>query len=106
MRTRSSPALHTLFMASFLLGLTLAGCTVGPSYEEPDVASSESWNSRLKGGLSDAELDPKSLAQWWTTLNEPILSSLIERATAANLDLRTARAQLRQARAQRMNFFF
>lgn len=87
-----------------LLLVAVSGCgTVGPDYEKPELesASTPAWSGRLEGGLSDAELDPQTLSAWWKTLNDPTLDSLVERAIAANLDLRTATSQLRQARAQR-----
>jgi NodT family efflux transporter outer membrane factor (OMF) lipoprotein len=46
-------------------------------------------------------MDPQTLAVWWTTLNDPILSRLVERAVAGNLDLKKARARVREARARR-----
>lgn len=85
-------------------GLVLAGCkTVGKDYQtpEPQAKRMDAWNGRLDGAVSRADLDPEILAKWWTTLNDETLTSLIERARAANLDLRTARAQLWRARAER-----
>lgn len=41
------------------------------------------------------------LAAWWTTLGDPGLSRLIERAVAGNLDLKKAKARIREARASR-----
>ena len=87
-----------------LVSLALGACiTVGPDYERPEPRAGEmaSWNGRLDGAIRDEELDPALLAAWWTTLDDPVLTSLIEEATEANLDLRAAEAQLRQARAQR-----
>lgn len=47
------------------------------------------------------EMDPEDLAAWWTGFNDPRLSNLIERALAGNLDLKKARARVREARARR-----
>ena len=41
------------------------------------------------------------MASWWTTLNDPILTSLIERAVQGNLDVKKAKARVREARARR-----
>jgi outer membrane protein, multidrug efflux system len=82
--------------------LTLTGCAaVGPDYVPSEMSVSPDWNTRLEDGLTAKEMDPQTLAAWWTTLNDPQLSSLIERAVAGNLDLQKARARVREARAQR-----
>jgi outer membrane protein TolC len=46
-------------------------------------------------------MDPQTLAAWWKTLNDPELSSLIDHAVLGNLDLKTAIARVREARARR-----
>ena len=85
-----------------LLLLLLAGCaTVGPDYAPPEVSASAQWAAALGGGMTPQQTDSQTLAHWWTTLNDPILSSLIERAVAGNLDLKGARARVREARARR-----
>jgi NodT family efflux transporter outer membrane factor (OMF) lipoprotein len=79
----------------------LAGCaTVGPDYVPPRTAASPAWNTPLQGGLT-VEANPPGLAAWWTTLNDPELSKLIERAVARNHDLKKAEARVREARARR-----
>ena len=89
------------FIWCFLV-LSAAGCaTVGQDYVRPDIAMSESWNTQLDDGLNDSETDPGQLAQWWKTLDDPVLTGLIGRAVKNNLDLKTAVARLRQARAER-----
>jgi len=85
-----------------LMILILTGCaTVGPDYVPPKTSVSPTWYTQLKGGLTAEEMDPKTLATWWSTLNDPELSSLIDRAVIGNLDLRKARARVREARARR-----
>ncbi len=89
--------LHTI-----LVILALTGCaTVGPDYVPPDTPVSATWHTELKGGLSAGEMDLQSLAAWWKTLNDPKLSSLIDRAVSGNLDLKKALARVREARARR-----
>ncbi|MEW6230470.1 MAG: TolC family protein, partial [Bacillota bacterium] len=75
--------------------------TVGPDYVPPKKSVSKDWHTQLKGGLTTEEMDPQTLAAWWTTLNDPELSSLIDRAVAGNLDLKKAWARVREARARR-----
>ncbi len=50
-------------------------------------------------GLTAEEIDPKPLSVWWATLNDPKLSSLIDRILAGNLELKKARVRGREARA-------
>ena len=90
------------WLPAVLAILILAGCaTVGPDYVPPDTPVSATWHTQLKGGLSAGETDPQTLAAWWTTLDDPELSSLIDRAVSGNLDLKKARARVREARARR-----
>jgi len=82
--------------------LVLAGCaTVGPDYVAPDKPVSAAWHTQLKGGLTAEQMDTKALADWWTTLHDPLLSRLVERAVSGNLDLKSAQARIREARARR-----
>jgi len=85
-----------------LAGLILGGCiTVGPDYKPPDTSVSGAWHTRLNMGLDAGETDPKNMEAWWNVFNDPALSNLIHRAVAGNLDLKKARARIREARARR-----
>jgi NodT family efflux transporter outer membrane factor (OMF) lipoprotein len=89
--------LFTAVIVSMIIG----GCAaVGPNYVQPDFESPEAWRG-LQNGLSGQPADPMSLAQWWTTLNDPVLSGLMERVVQGNLDLKDAQARVREARARR-----
>jgi len=84
-------------------GLLLAGgcVSVGPNYIQPQPSIPTNWNSTLSAGVTVAPATPEKLSRWWEQLNDPILSDLMERARAGNLDVRQAEASLRAARAQR-----
>jgi multidrug efflux system outer membrane protein len=85
-----------------LIIMILTGCaTVGPDYVPPKTSVSKDWHTQLKGGLTAEEIDPQTLAVWWTILNDPELSSLIDRAVLGNLDLKKVLARVREARARR-----
>lgn len=45
------------------------------------------------------------LADWWTSLNDPALTGLIEEAVRKNLDVAKAKAKIREARATRREKF-
>ena len=83
-----------------LVTVLLVGCmTAGPDYVLPEVTVPADWHAGSVAGRIAA--DPEVLAVWWQTLHDATLNSLIEHAIQANLELRIARAQLRQARGQR-----
>ncbi len=91
-----------VWAATIFMLMIFAGCAaVGPDYVPPDASSPASWHSRLKNGRVGGEEDSCALARWWTTLNDPVLSSLVDRAVIGNLDLREAKARVREARARR-----
>lgn len=80
----------------------VTGCaTVGPDYVAPRTSLPSAWQNESKAGLASREADPEALATWWTALNDPTLSGLIQRAVEGNLDLKKAWARLREARARR-----
>lgn len=77
----------------------LAACApVGPTYQPPgsDLPAARSGT----GAESASPLGDEELGHWWTLFNDPRLDSLIQRAVAANPDVRIARARILQARAQ------
>jgi multidrug efflux system outer membrane protein len=89
-------------LLSVIAVLIIAGCVaVGPDYARVEPDASEKWHTQLQGGLNPGVLDPETLAQWWRSLNDSILSSLEERAVKGNLDLKIAQARIREARALR-----
>ncbi|MFZ2998370.1 efflux transporter outer membrane subunit [Sphingobium sp.] len=76
--------------------LSLSACAAGPDYRPPQAAAlgvPATFSAGVATPVSDADL-----ASWWTRLNDPTLSALIDRAVADNLDILAAQARLRQAR--------
>ncbi|HTW73532.1 MAG TPA: efflux transporter outer membrane subunit [Steroidobacteraceae bacterium] len=108
--------------------LVLTACTVGPNFVRPSPPLSAHWPaaalapaaepaphvpSPAAGGIT-AEGQPETipplsrvteggadLASWWMRFNDPQLTSLIERALRANLDLRVAILRTQEALEQR-----
>ncbi len=75
---------------------SLLACTVGPDYEKPPIALPDEWISKETKTLSaKTDIDQK----WWRNFNDPVLSELIDKAAANNLDLKIAEARIAQARA-------
>jgi NodT family efflux transporter outer membrane factor (OMF) lipoprotein len=81
-----------------LLPLLLASaCTLGPDYHTPappPPSTTGAFQSSAPGISSAAPGD-----QWWHLYDDPVLDRLVEKALAANTDLRAARANLTRARA-------
>lgn len=74
--------------------LVLAGCTVGPDYHPPDIATPVSF----AGAASRASAG--DLTQWWRSFGDPELDRLIDQALRDNLDVQTAASRIREARLQ------
>lgn len=80
----------------------LAGCTtVGPNYVEPQVPTPAAWHRVDTATNTSTATRGADLASWWTALGDPVLTDLVTRALAANTDLRSAQAKLREVRARR-----
>ncbi len=87
-----------------MLGLSLAGCTVGPNYRTPATAlpaaflgASSAPPSKAETATPAAPIDPSA---WWRSLNDPELNALIEQAVASGPDVDIALTRLQEARTQ------
>lgn len=83
------------FSAPLLLAGALSSCVVGPDYQKPSLSMPASWHAETRAS-SDK---PPALAEWWKQMKDPILDDFIAHAVAANLDVATAKAKIREARA-------
>lgn len=94
---------RTTYRTSLALCLCLpllTSCAVGPDFLRPESKVSSQWLGQPPAAPSEtAPTAEHTLAQWWTTFNDPQLTSLIERSMQANLNLRMAESRIRQARA-------
>jgi outer membrane protein, multidrug efflux system len=97
MRTRHL----TLTIALTLVPL---GCTVGPQFTRPTPSVPAQWSSPSTAPAaqptSTVNTGAPDLSTWWAEFNDPVLSSLIERSRASNLDLRAAVLRITESRAQ------
>ena len=73
-------------------------CTVGPNYRRPKIELPADWLGAEKSpeGVPTTQASQTvraaaDVARWWTTLQDPVLDSLVERAIESNLDLRRGR---------------
>ena len=87
--------------AALVLAALLSACSAGPDYRPPATPAPTSWSAPIPAIENKAPDDPAALATWWRHFDDPLLERLIERALAANPDLHSAQARLREARAAR-----
>jgi NodT family efflux transporter outer membrane factor (OMF) lipoprotein len=79
---------------AMLIGVLMSGCTVGPNYHAPKVTIPPQYII-AKGHPSENKMP----SDWWNSLPDPVLVSLINQALQCNLDIQQAEAKIRQARA-------
>lgn len=79
---------------------TLVGCAVGPDYRQPQTVTPDEWHATPPPAAAPAA-DPAALADWWKTLDDPILNSLIDQALARNKTAKQAYARVVESRARR-----
>ncbi|HXY06053.1 MAG TPA: efflux transporter outer membrane subunit [Burkholderiaceae bacterium] len=94
MSPRRSPR-RLLVSPVVLAAFALCACTVGPDYHAPDVPVPVKFATAgdFDGGTP--------LLAWWQVLGDENLTELIERAIGGvNLDLQSAEARIREARAE------
>lgn len=84
------------------IALLLTGCALGPNYRAPGAAG-----LRVPGSYAPPMTTPPrdeappvrpDLATWWRQFDDPLLTDLIARATADNLQIGQSVARLAQAR--------
>jgi len=81
----------------------VSGCTtVGPDYDRPLLP-----DPNVEGLFPEAEaipsegtgaITPAALASWWESLGDPLLTELIQKTLAENLDIRQAQSRVRVSR--------
>jgi NodT family efflux transporter outer membrane factor (OMF) lipoprotein len=96
--------------ATTLLATALSGCTVGPNYHTPTTPDLPDAFTTAPSATTQPTTAPVAatgpapdLEHWWTSLNDPLLNSFVQRATRSNLDLQIAAQRLQEARANEMS---
>src|SRR5450755_4403928 len=107
---------YQLWLLAVGLTMPLAACTMGPNFVRPTPQTPAHWADRPAPATPSSQAATPSgplpqpstvteqtadLGAWWNGFDDQLLSSLIERALSANLDLRTAVLRVDEARAQR-----
>jgi hypothetical protein len=98
-RTRSRadcwPARRLSIACAF--ALLSAGCMIGPDFKRPSAQVADDW---MEAGSETIDSGRAQYREWWSSLDDPVLSKLIDLAHEQNLSLLTAGVRVLEARAQ------
>lgn len=84
-----------LVLAALAASTALAGCTaVGPSYHEPVMALAPTFSEGSAQRIGEV-----AGRRWWRDYNDPMLTALVERGLAQNLDIAAAQERIRASKA-------
>ena len=81
-----------MMRALLLAPLLLAGCTVGPDYRPPVLATPPAFTG------PQPATSTMDVASWWQVFRDPTLDDLVARALRDSPDIATAASRVRQAR--------
>src|SRR6202051_2510905 len=84
-----------------MLGIGLAGCIVGPDFQNPEIREAPRRSASDGGSVPSRTVEGAIDIVWWKSFRDFQLSSLVERLVAQNLDLETAAERVVQSVAQR-----
>lgn len=99
------PRLALRALAGGLLMTLVAACSMGPTYQRPDVATPAAFKeaplpaSEAGTWKSAQPSEAEQRGQWWAVFNDDTLNKLEDEALSANQDLKAAAARVREARA-------
>ena len=87
-----------LVAATFAASIALAGCSVGPKYQRPEVTAPPAWKS--EGPWREvAPKDAIPKGAWWQIFHDEELSQYEQQLITANQSLAAARDRIDQARS-------
>ena len=83
--------MHARTLAALVaVAVAVAGCTVGPDYARPNVATPAAWRIDYPKAAEVAN------TKWWEQFGDPVLNELIQTALRENRDIRIAAARVDQ----------
>jgi NodT family efflux transporter outer membrane factor (OMF) lipoprotein len=87
--------------AAWAAVIALSGCAVGPDYFKPALHTPAAFVAEATVGSSHASRRTEvDLRQWWRSLRDKELDSLIDRALTSNFDLAIALTRVQAAREE------
>ena len=88
---QTGPSFAKLLAATLVA--TLTGCALGPDYQRPAATLDAGFVGAGSAAVNAAPVAP-DITSFWRGFNDATLSALVERALAANGDVRIAQARL------------
>lgn len=79
--------------------LVLAGCSLAPVYDKPDVGAPAAFKEAADGWKTAQPSEASARGAWWSVFNDAKLDDLETQALSANQNVKAAAARLQQARA-------
>ena len=86
------------WLALAVLVATAGGCAVGPTYQQPQLATPAAYKE-VPGWVRATPADALDRGTWWTLFNDPALDALESRVEVSNQNIAAAAAAYAQARA-------
>lgn len=83
-----------------IISATVSCGAVGKDYVRPDVESNAKWNTNIQSRILFESGDPSVLSDWWKLFGDSILNKIIDKMTAGNMDLKSARYALLASKAK------
>src|SRR5579863_1003393 len=88
------------FCAFCVLGIFLAGCTVGPNYKRPNTDVPTSYRGLTPEEAANASAQSLGEQKWWEVFKDEELQKLIRTALQQNYDSRIAATRVLEAQEQ------
>ena len=91
-------------LSLFALTPLLSGCAPREAFQVPARPTLPAvWRNQISGdhGRFISSSNPADMHVWWTRLNDPLLTELVEKALTKSLDIKEAIARVKEVRAQR-----
>jgi NodT family efflux transporter outer membrane factor (OMF) lipoprotein len=81
------------------IAAAVSGCVVGPQYKGPPATNLTDFHNAPAVATRQTDSPAPPLETWWTGFRDPVLTRIVDRALAQNLDLAAAIARVNQSRA-------
>jgi NodT family efflux transporter outer membrane factor (OMF) lipoprotein len=89
------------YVGAIGLAAALIGCSVGPDFQPPETPAPDKFVENPVGASQKAPRNASvDLAEWWKSLRDLELNSLISRAIESNLDIEIALTRIQEARTE------